>query len=94
MFASSEHSVLKLLIDKRAARRMMDLPPSRRQTLLARLGRIAADPFMTHANVTRMKGEENLFRLRQGDWRVLYRIDRATQEMRVLVVEKRSEVYR
>jgi mRNA-degrading endonuclease RelE of RelBE toxin-antitoxin system len=46
------------------------------------------------ANVTRLKGEQGLFRLRQGDWRAVYRVDRAAQEVRVLVVEKRSEVYR
>jgi mRNA interferase RelE/StbE len=86
--------LLKLLIEKRAARRMMDLPPSGRRTLLARLATIAADPFVTHANVTRMKGERDLFRLRQGDWRAVYRVDRGAQEVRVLVVEKRSEVYR
>jgi mRNA interferase RelE/StbE len=85
---------LELVIEKRAARRMMDLPPSGRRTLLARLAGIAADPFGVHANVTRMKGEQDLFRLRQGDWRALYRVDRVAREVRVLVVEKRSEVYR
>jgi mRNA interferase RelE/StbE len=87
-------SPLKLLIEKRAARRMMDLPPAGRATLLARLARIAADPFAMHANVTRIKGERDLFRLRQGDSRAVYRVDRGAQEVRVLVVEKRSEVYR
>jgi mRNA interferase RelE/StbE len=86
--------LLKLLIEKRAARRMMDLPLSGRRTLLARLATIAADPFMMHTNVTRMKGERDLFRLRQGNWRAVYRVDREAQEVRVLVVEKPSEVYR
>ncbi len=84
---------LELVIEKRAARRVMDLPPSGRRTLLARLARIAADPFATHANVTHMKGEQDV-RLRQGDWRAVYRVDRVAQQVRVLVVEKRSEVYR
>jgi mRNA-degrading endonuclease RelE of RelBE toxin-antitoxin system len=91
---SANMAPLGLLIDKRAARRMMDLLPSGRRNLLARLARIAADPFVTHANVTRLKGEQDLFRLRQGDWRAVYRVDRAAQEVRVLVVEKRSGVYR
>ena len=85
---------LELVIEKRAARRVMDLPPSGRRTLLARLARIAAAPFATHANVTHMKGEQDLFRLRQGDFRAVYRVDRVAQQVRVLVVEKRSEVYR
>jgi hypothetical protein len=51
-------------------------------------------PFSRHRNVERIKGERDAFRLREGDWRATYRIDREAGEMRVLVVEPRGTVYR
>jgi mRNA-degrading endonuclease RelE of RelBE toxin-antitoxin system len=59
-----------------------------------RLEAIAEQPFAKHANVERIKGEQDAFRLRQGDWRAKYRVDRVAGEMRVLVIEPRGRVYR
>lgn len=65
-----------------------------RVALVERLEAIAEQPFARHRNVERIKGEHDAFRLRRGDWRVKYRIDREAGEMRVLVVEPRGSVYR
>jgi hypothetical protein len=46
-----------------------------RAALIDRLEAIAEQPFATHRNVERIKGEPDDFRLRQGDWRALYRGD-------------------
>jgi hypothetical protein len=62
--------------------------------LIARLQAIAEQPFAAHRNVERITGEPDAFRLRQGDWRAKYRIDREVDEMRVLVVEPTGSVYR
>jgi len=62
--------------------------------MLNRLKAIARDPFAGHANVKPLHDEPNGFRLRQGDWRALYRVNRATQEVRVYVVETRGWAYR
>jgi mRNA interferase RelE/StbE len=65
-----------------------------RAALMARLLAIAEEPFGKHTNVERIKGAQDTFRLRQGDWRALYRLDRETGEMRVVVVEPRGSIYR
>jgi mRNA-degrading endonuclease RelE of RelBE toxin-antitoxin system len=62
--------------------------------LIGRLQAIAEQPFAAHRNVERITGEPDALRLRQGDWRAKYRIDRDAAEMRVLVVEPRGSVYR
>ena len=62
--------------------------------MLSRLERIAADPFAHHGGVKPLRGEANAFRLRQGDWRALYRVDRERQEVRVYVIETRERAYR
>ena len=51
-------------------------------------------PFAEHPNVKSLRGELNAFRLRQGDWRALYRVDRATQQVRVYVIDTRARAYR
>jgi hypothetical protein len=52
------------------------ISPKLPAALIARLEAIAEQPFAKHANVERIKGETEAFRLRQGDWRAKYRIDR------------------
>jgi mRNA interferase RelE/StbE len=86
---------MRLVIERAAMRRLGDLPKPARTALLRRLRVIAADPFGKHANVKRYKeGGPTSFRLRQGQWRAIYEIDREAQEMRVQAIDTRGSVYR
>jgi mRNA-degrading endonuclease RelE of RelBE toxin-antitoxin system len=62
--------------------------------MLNRLEAIAAAPFAGHANVKPLVGEKDVFRLRQDDWRAVYRIERMANELRVILVDVRGRVYR
>ena len=62
--------------------------------MLDRLEAIAADPDGRHANVKSLSGIRDAFRLRQGDWRAVYRLDKQADEMRVVLVDVRGAVYR
>lgn len=53
--------------------------------ILERLKKIAMDPFGTNSNVEPMSGMLAHFRLRSGDWRAIYRIER--RELRILVIK-------
>jgi mRNA interferase RelE/StbE len=94
-FADSEYlSFMRLLLEK-AARKGMDRMTARAaETMLMRLEQIAAAPFGKHPNVEVIKGMKDAFRLRQGDWRAVYRLDRSADEMRVVVIDVRGSVYR
>jgi mRNA-degrading endonuclease RelE of RelBE toxin-antitoxin system len=60
-----------------------------------RLDEIAADPFARHANVKRyQEGGLDSFRLRHGQWRAIYRIDRKAQQVQVRIIDTRGSVYR
>ena len=85
---------MELVITRAAQRRLGRMSPKLRAKLVERLEAIAEQPFAAQRNVERIKGEQDVFRLRQGDWRALYRIDREAGEMRVLAVEPRGSVYR
>jgi mRNA interferase RelE/StbE len=85
---------MKLVLTRAAQRGLARISQKMRAALVERLEAIAEQPFAVHRNVERIKGERDAFRLRQGDWRAKYRIDREADEMRVLVVEPRGSVYR
>jgi mRNA-degrading endonuclease RelE of RelBE toxin-antitoxin system len=86
---------MRLVIERAAMRRLNEMPKEARESLRRRLDEISADPFASHANVRPYKaGGRNRFRVRQGDWRAIYQIDRKAQEMRVQVIDTRWSVYR
>jgi mRNA interferase RelE/StbE len=85
---------MELVITRAAQRRLGRMSPKLRAALVERLEAIAKEPFAAQRNVERIKGEQDVFRLRQGDWRALYRIDREAGEMRVLAIEPRGSEYR
>lgn len=85
---------MRLVLTRAAQRGLSKISPKMRSALIERLEAIAERPFATHSNVERIKGERDAFRLRQGDWRAKYRVDREVHEMRVLVIEPRGSVYR
>jgi mRNA interferase RelE/StbE len=85
---------MKLVLTRAAQRGLGRMSPEMRMALVERLEAIAGQPFASHRNVERIKGERDAFRLRQGDWRAKYRIDCEAGEMRVLVVGPRGTVYR
>jgi mRNA interferase RelE/StbE len=84
---------MRLIFSPTATRAMMAMPKKDATALTRRLEAIAADPFSRQASVTRMQGEEH-FRVRHGNWRAMYHVDRTTQEVVVDTVGHRHEVYR
>ena len=85
---------MQLVIEKQAAKQLKSLRPKVAMALLNRLEAIAADPFASHANVKPLTGERDTFRLRQGDWRAIYQINRAAGVMTVTIIGPRGSVYR
>jgi mRNA-degrading endonuclease RelE of RelBE toxin-antitoxin system len=85
---------MKILLEKAARKGFDRMPGKSADAILCRLEGIAADPFARYSNVEAMKGMKDAFRLRQSDWRAVYRIDRNAGEMRVVLVDVRGNVYR
>jgi mRNA interferase RelE/StbE len=85
---------VRLEFEKGAAKALRRMPKAVATTLRARLGAIAVAPFGHHANVERMEGLKDSFRLRHGDWRAVYVVDRGADVVRVERIGHRGEVYR
>ncbi len=58
-----------------------------------KIKKIAVDPFAVHSNVTKLHGREG-YRIRIGDWRVIYKIQKDKLIIIVVKIAQRGEVYR
>ena len=75
----------KLAFSKAAAKVLARMPRHVSRRILERLKKIALDPFAVDGNVEPMSGMPAHFRLRSGDGRARYRIER--RELRILVIK-------
>ena len=67
------------------------MPRNTRDFVRAKLDELAADP-MAARNVKQLVGRPG-YRLRVGDWRVIYTLDAGLLVVRVLDVEPRGGMY-
>ena len=68
------------------------LPRNLRDRITAKIEEVAADPFGSHPNAKALVAVD-AFRLRVGDWRVIYELHKAAEELRVLAIMHRNEGY-
>lgn len=85
---------MDLLLEKPASQGLERMPRKAALAMLDRLKRIAADPLAQHSDVKPLTGFKDTFRLRQGDWRAVYRLVYEKNRMLVVVVDVRGSVYR
>lgn len=69
------------------------MPKHMAKLVREKMERIAADPYGDHPNATKLQGREG-YRLRVGDWRVIYELQNEDLVILVLKVAPRGEVYR
>ena len=75
-----------------ARRSLKKLDPPTRRRIVSRIEKLADNP--RPAGVEVLKGLEHLYRLRVGDYRVIYRIEDRARLVLVIRVGHRREVYR
>jgi mRNA interferase RelE/StbE len=88
---SSDVASYKLEVKRSAAKEIADIPKPDCQRVVARIQLLANDP--------RRHGSEKLssaekYRIRQGNYRILYEIDDSTKRVIIVKVGSRKEVYR
>ena len=82
------------IVYSRSARREMNrLPYNIRARIQARLTHLAENPYARNNNVTKMQNHPG-YRLRVGDWRVIYLLEDSQLKIMVARVANRGEVYR
>lgn len=81
----------KLEIKRSAAKELGQLPPKDRGRIVACIQALAEDP--RQAGAEKLSGQER-YRIRQGDYRILYEIEDNVLRVVVVKVGHRRDVYR
>lgn len=84
--------MFEVVISKSARRCLTRMPAKTAQIIRGKIAAVAADPLAQHNNVTPLRGIEG-FRLRVGDWRVLYQLDVHAQVLRITNILPRGGAY-
>jgi mRNA interferase RelE/StbE len=82
----------RVQIERRAQKALNALPRDLRRRVAAKVDALAENP--RPLGVRKLEGEEDLYRLRVGDYRVLYAIRDAVLLVLVVRTADRREVYR
>jgi mRNA interferase RelE/StbE len=85
--------VYKIVFKKEAAKSLSKIPSKAAQSIRRKLEAIAANPYGNHPDAKKLQGREG-YRLRFGDWRVIYEIQNDQLLILVLKIAPRAEVYR
>jgi len=76
-----------------AAKTLRKMPRNVAKTIRGKLNQLTVDPYTPNNNLTKLAGREG-YRLRVGDWRIIYQINNDVLEILVLRIAPRGEVYK
>ena len=69
------------------------MPRNTAKLIREKIEQVAADPFSPIPNAKKLQGRDG-YRLRVGDWRIIYEVNKKEVVIIVLKVAPRGEVYR
>jgi mRNA interferase RelE/StbE len=75
-----------------AIRALMRMPRNRAANIRRKIDQLAQNPHAANANLMKLAGREG-FRLRVGDWRVIYELDDQQRILSVLAIGPRGSIY-
>jgi mRNA interferase RelE/StbE len=68
------------------------LPVNWQKRIVAKIREVAADPYAQNNNLTKLQGRDG-YRLRVGDWRIIYELQDERLVMLVLEMGARGGIY-
>ena len=77
---------------KAFAKELSRLPVNWQKRIVEKIKEVATDPYARHNNATKLQGREG-YRLRIGDWRVIYELHDDRLELWALEVGARGGIY-
>ncbi len=89
---SGKAKVYEIVIEKRAERDLKRLPAGLFRKLVASIKKLKNNP--RPSNSRKISGSISDYRLRIGDYRVIYEISSKSRQVRIFRVRHRKEAYR
>jgi mRNA interferase RelE/StbE len=87
-----EESLWQVEISNPARRDMNRLPPDTRRRILTAFRGLSVIP--RQGDIKKLKGTDDEYRFRVGDWRAIFDVDYERRVVRILAVLHRSAAYR
>jgi mRNA interferase RelE/StbE len=84
--------VWRVVIERAAAKALDRTPTNVQKLVLRKLRELAVDPYARNNNVKKLVGRPG-FRLRVGDWRIIYGLRAAELIVLVIIFGPRSSIY-
>lgn len=82
----------RVVIERDAAKALDRTPTNARRLVLRKLRELAGDPYARNNNVKKLVGRPG-FRLRVGDWRIIYELRAGELIVLVMKFGPRSSIY-
>jgi mRNA interferase RelE/StbE len=76
----------------RALKVLRRIPANLAETIRTKVVQVAADPFAPNNNAKKLQGREG-YRLRVGDWRVIYKVEASQLILLVIEIGPRGAIY-
>ncbi len=83
----------EVIYAKSAKQSLNKMQPAKVAQIISKIEEIALNPYDNHNNVTKLQGREG-YRLRVGDWRILYSLNNNKLILLVLEVLPRGSAYK
>jgi len=85
--------VYKITYTTQAAKALLKMPRNTARLIREKMEQVAVDPFASISNAKKLQGRPG-YRLRVGDWRVIYEINKDQVVIIVMKIAPRGEVYK
>jgi mRNA interferase RelE/StbE len=85
--------VYKITYTTQSAKALLKMPRNTANLIREKLEQVAIDPLATIPNAKKLQGRPG-YRLRVGDWRVIYEINKDQVVIIVMKIAPRGEVYK
>lgn len=80
-------------LTKQAAKSLRKMPPEARETIIVKIEELAKDPFSPNLDIKKLQGRDG-YRLRVGNWRIIYDLVKDNLIIVVFKIGNRKEVYK
>jgi mRNA interferase RelE/StbE len=85
--------VYKITYTTQAVKALLKMPRNIALLIREKMQQVADNPFASNANAKKLQGRPG-YRLRVGDWRVIYEINKDQVVIIVMKIAPRDEVYK
>ena len=82
----------KILISRSALKELKSIPKNERKAIKDKISKLAYFP-LARLDVKKLKGYHNVYRLRVGDYRIVFEYIKEERTIKILKVGKRGSIY-